>query len=73
MSELLDHFQRATRLATELEFCPRWRWRRRRRLEADYARACVAADRARDRLGALPAGAKPLQEIIQTTQRENPR
>lgn len=65
--ELLDCFQRVTRLAVDLEMCPRWRWRKRRELEARYAEACEAADRARARVGVTP-GAPPIRQIIKEAQ-----
>lgn len=60
---LLDAFQRATRLKVELDMTPRWRWRKRERLETSYDVACLIVDEIREAMGA-PADAPGLAQVI---------
>lgn len=60
---LILHFEAAVALRNRLEDCPRWRWRRRRRLERGVTRECNRADLAARILGAGP-DARPLRSIL---------
>jgi hypothetical protein len=60
---LIDAFQAATSVAAELDVTPRWRRRKRQRLEARLYELCARADRERAGLGA-PADAEGLADII---------
>lgn len=60
---LIVHYLAACSLARALDDAPRWRRRRRRKLEADLTRECNRADLARRMLGSAP-GARPLRELL---------
>lgn len=60
---LILHFAAATELGARLDSTPRWRWRKRRRLERNLDRECQRADLAVRFLGAGP-DARPLRSII---------
>lgn len=60
---LILHFEAAKSLRVALEECPRWRWRKRRRLRRGVERECHRADLAARFLGAGP-DARPLRSIL---------
>lgn len=62
-STMIQHFQAATMYAAVRSSTPRWRWRKRRKLERDLDLHCRKADLALKLLGAGP-DARPLRSII---------
>lgn len=64
MSKLLDHYSRACELKVDADMTPRWRPRKKARLESQYEHECRLADEEMARLTRDGNLETPLRDLL---------